>query len=231
MRIFHFIITLVLLHAGLVRHAVADEPLTDVASIRSLTRDEAAGALPVKLTGVVIYKGWKNLVLHDGKASVFLDFSFAQSQGVWQGPLPNLEELDPGTHVEVEGVTDAGGFSPMVLVADIQRRGMRAIPAPMRPNLEKLLSSSLDTQWVEVEGVVRKFEDSPEGPQCLTLLVGGHSCPVLPRNRVGLSSNQLVDAKVRVRGVLLNIANLRAQTSGLKIHCNGMDDIDVIAPP
>jgi signal transduction histidine kinase len=41
----------------------------------------------------------------------------------------------------------------------------------------------------------------------------------------------LVDAKVRVRGVVLDLANLRSQVSGLKIHSNGDDDIDILIPP
>jgi signal transduction histidine kinase len=65
----------------------------------------------------------------------------------------------------------------------------------------------------------------------MTLLVGGHTCPVLLPIRSGLSSKQMVDAKVRVRGVLLNIANLRSQTAGMKLHNNGKRDIDILVPP
>jgi len=207
------------------------EPLTQVEKIRALTREEAGKALPVKLTGVVVYQGASSLVLHDGKASIFLDFVFAQAQGVWNDPLPDLEKLEPGTGVEIEGVTDPGGFSPMVLVAKFKSLGPQQIPPPVRPTTEELLSSSLNTQWVEVEGVVRKLETPPGMEQCMTLLVGGHPCPVLVHDRRGLSRKKLVDAKVRVRGVFLDIANLRSQTAGMKIHSNGIQDIDVLVPP
>ncbi|MEI6175261.1 MAG: sensor histidine kinase [Verrucomicrobiota bacterium] len=169
--------------------------------------------------------------MHDGKAAIYLDFGFAQAQGVWKGPLPDLEKLAPGTGVEIEGVTDPGGFSPMVLVGKFSITGPQPIPQPIRPTTEELLSSSLNTQWVEVEGVARKLEDSPGMEKCLTLLVGGHPCPVILHDGQGLSRERLVDAKVRVRGVLLDIANLRSQTAGMKIHSNGMQDIDVLVPP
>ena len=226
-----FIVTLVLAQAGLAPRVAAAEPLSDVTKIRSLSREDAAQGLLVKLSGVVVYTGWEDFVMHDGKASIFVDFQFAQKQGVWKSPMPNLRNLAPGTAVEVEGVTDPGGFSPMVLVAKYRTIGPQTIPPPERPTTEQLLSSSHDSRWVEVEGVVRKYEAPRNGLACVTLLVGGHPCPVLLSKTPRLSDKQLVDAKIRVRGVLLNIANLRSQTSGMKIHSNGQQDIDILAPP
>lgn len=224
-------ILLLLAQASLVLCAYAIEPLVDVERIRSLSREETARALPVKLRGVVIYNGWLNLVMHDGKSSIFLDFQHAQKQGVWKGALPDLRGFEPGIGVEVEGVTDPGGFSPMVLVAKLRSIGPLPIPPPLRPTIDELLSSSHDSHWVEVEGVVRKLEDSADGMRYLTLLVGGHPCPVLVTNRHGFSREHMVDAKVRIRGVLLNIANLRSQTAGMKIHSSGRKDIDILVPP
>lgn len=229
MRMLLFMVMLIEALAG-VRASVV-ESLIQVEQIRSLSREEAARVLPVKLSGVVVYQGASNLVLHDGKASIFLDFGFAQAQGVWKDPLPDLSQLKPGTGLEIEGVTDPGGFSPMVLVAKFKSLGPQPIPPPMRPTTEELLSSSLNTQWVEVEGVVRKLEAPPGMELCITLLVGGHPCPVLVHDRRGLSRKKLVDARVRVRGVLLDIANLRSQTAGMKIHSNGRQDIDILVPP
>ncbi len=222
---------LVLAQAGWNACASASEPLTQVERIRALSREETARALPVKLSGVVIFNGWTSLVMHDGKSSIYLDFEHAQKQGVWKGGLPDLRNFGPGIGVEIEGVTDPGGFSPMVMVANVRNTGPRPIPPPIRPTTEELLSSSHDTRWVEVEGVVRKLEDPTEGPRYLTLLVGGHPCPILVTSRLGLSREQLVDARVRVRGVLINIANLRSQTAGMKIHSSGRQDIDILVPP
>jgi signal transduction histidine kinase len=223
---FRFLFPLALSHAILLACAFAVEPLTNASQIRSLSREETAGSLPVKLTGVVIYSGWKEIILHDGTASIYLDFSYAQKRGVWMGSLPDLSPFIPGTGLEVEGITDPGGFSPMVLVSKLERTGNLPIPAPIRPTTEELLSSSHDTKWVEVEGVVRKVEDA-----YMTLQVGGHPCPVFLRHRPHLSNEQLVDARVRVRGVLTNIANLRSQAAGMKLYSNGMADIDILVLP
>ncbi len=208
-------------------------PITRVDAIRQLPREEAGKALPVKFTGVVTYLGWEHFVIHDGQASIFADFRFSKAKGFWKGPLPSFNELEPGAWVELEGVTDFGGFSPMVLVTKCRRIGTQVIPAPIRPPMEKLLSGSQDSQWVEMEGVVRKYQSTGVnlGPARLILVIEGHLCPVILRRDLKLSRAQVVDAKVRVRGVVLNIANLRSQVSGLKIHSNGEQDIDILVPP
>jgi hypothetical protein len=46
------------------------QPITEVEKIRTLSREEAARALPVRLTGAVTYCGWEKLVIHDGQPSV-----------------------------------------------------------------------------------------------------------------------------------------------------------------
>lgn len=206
-------------------------PLTRVASIRGLSREDAAKALPVKFTGVVTYVGWENFVVHDGETSIFADFRFSKAKGHWLEEVPDLTKLEPGDGVEVEGLSDPGGFSPMVLVTKFRRIGRQIVPPPLRPSMELLLSGSQDTQWIEVEGVVRSHNPNGPGPERLALVVAGHRCPVILSNRSGLLPEQLVDARVRVRGVLLNIANLRSQVAGLKIHSNGRQDIEILAPP
>jgi signal transduction histidine kinase len=63
------------------------------------------------------------------------------------------------------------------------------------------------------------------------MIIDGHSCIVMLRRDLNLSREQIVDARVRVRGVLLNIVNLRSQVCGLKIHSNGDRDIDILTQP
>lgn len=209
------------------------EPIRSVEILRSLSPEDAAKASPVRLTGVVTYRGWLDFVIHDGQASIFADFRFSIKKGLWQGPMPSPSEIEAGALVEIEGVTDPGGFSPMVLVTKCRRIGTQSIPPPIKPSIGQLLSGTQDSHWVEVEGVVHQYEYSSAnaGPTRLSLAVEGQSCQVILRQDLSLTREQLVDAKVRVRGVLLNIANLRSQVSGLKLHSNGEQDIDVLLPP
>lgn len=132
--------------------------------------------------------------------------------------------------VYLEEVTD-WSFEPMVMVAKLKPLGSMPMPPPIRSNIENLLSSSLDSQWIEVQGVVRKMKILHDEYLQMTLLTGGHSCEVILSRHSGLSRDSLVDARIRLRGVLLNIVNLRSQTAGIKIHSNGASDIDVMIPP
>jgi signal transduction histidine kinase len=210
-------------------HAAADTPpVSRVAEIRAYAPEQAARGIPVRITGVITYLGWENFVVHDGESSIFADFRYARRMGLWKGPEPELDALAPGAGIEVTGITDPGGFSPMVLVTGFRRLGEQPLPDPLRPSAEQLLSGSVDTQWVEVEGVVRKHDIYSNGFEWLSLIVDGHPCPVLPRNPLDEYHGRLVDARIRVRGVVLNIANLRSQVAGMKIHCNGPLDIDII---
>jgi signal transduction histidine kinase len=211
--------------------ASAAEPLTTARSILDLSREAAKQAVPVMLKGIVVYSGWDAIVVHDGQASVYADFHFAREKGIWQEEIPGFGVIPPGTVVEVEGVTDPGGFSPMVLVKSYRALGTEKLPEPARPTLEELLSGAVDTQWVEVEGIARRLEKTAGQPQSLTLLVGGHPCPVLLRRQLRRPAEHWVDARVRVRGVLLSIANLRSQASGMRIHASGASAITILSPP
>ena len=213
--------------------AETEAPLTAVSAIRDLSRADAAKALPVKLTGVVVYVGWDHFVLHDGQSAVFADFRFSKAKGFWKGPLPDLSELKAGTEIEIEGVTDPGGFSPMVLLTRYQILGTKPMPAPLPTSCGDLLSSAMDSQWVEVEGVVCRYlpDSSDTGPACLTLLVNGHRYPILFRHDLNSAPEDLVDARVRVRGVVLDITNLRSEIAAVKMHGNGEMDVDILRPP
>ncbi|MEX1117009.1 MAG: sensor histidine kinase [Akkermansiaceae bacterium] len=213
--------------------AETEVSLTAISDIRQLFRADAAKALPVKLTGVAVYVGWDHLVLHDGRAAVFADFRFSKAKGLWKGPLPDLSGLKAGTEIEIEGVTDPGGFSPMVLLTRYQLLGTKPVPAPLRTSCGDLLSSAMDSQWVEVEGVVCRYlpESDTTGPACLTLVVSGHRYPIVFRHGLKTAPEDLVDAMVRVRGVVLDITNLRSEIAAVKMHSNGDADVDILKPP
>lgn len=228
------LLVLLALVGGMARVCAETEvPLTSVSAIRKLSREEAAKALPVKLTGVAVYFGWDHFVLHDGQAAVFADFRFSKAREFWKGPLPDLSELKAGTEIEIEGVTDPGGFSPMVLLTRFRLLGTKPVPPPLLASCADLLSSAMDSQWVEVEGVVCRYvpESTDTGPACLTLVVNGHRYPILFRHDLNISPDDLVDAMVRVRGVVLDITNLRSEIAAVKMHSNGEADIAILKPP
>ena len=173
--------------------AAGSSVLTNAEQIHWLSRKEAEGRHPVLIRGVVtctLSSQLKGAVVQDATGGIYCS--------LWNPPLesPGLGEL-----VEVEGVTDAGTFAPLVFVSQIKRLGTGQLPLPVRPYWDQLINGSLDTLFVELEGVVTTVNE--EG---VTLLTHGGKINVLifDNNGVtnGLSLKPDEGALVRLRACL-----------------------------
>lgn len=209
-------------------------PLTRVEDIRALSRADAARALPVRLRGVVTWQdtaAMPSFFLHDGFRNIWVDRATARSRSLWRGgDLPRTAS-GIGAVVEIEGVTDPGGYAPCVVPLSFRRVGSGVLPTARKVPLERMLSGSEDGQLVEVEGVVQ--EVSPPdgfGDSKVMLMVDGHPCRVASENGRLLDAAKLVDARVRVRGILVPLPNLRAEVAGLRMNIMGAGDIEVLEP-
>lgn len=134
----------------------------------------------------------------------------------------------------IDGHTDPGGYAPIVLPSTLVKLGTAPLPAAKRVPAERLLSGAEDGQFIELEGVVRKvIPPLPEqkGSQFLLLMVDGHPCYVHAANPFERRPDDVVDARIRVRGCLSPIANLRSQAVGIKIAINDGTDMEILTPP
>jgi signal transduction histidine kinase len=215
----------------------ADEPrvLTRVAEIRALSREEAAKELPVRLRGVVTWQDsdrMPSFFVHDGEWNVWVGRSTSQARNLWQGGEPPARDSEVGALVEVEGVTDPGGYAPCVLPVRFKRVGSGPLPEARGIPLERLLSGSEDGQLVEVEGVVQGISP-PDGfgDSKVMMMVDGHPCRVACEHGREFDFAKLVDARVRVRGLLVPLPNLRAEVAGLRMVVMGPGDFTVLEPP
>lgn len=120
--------------------------LTTAEQVHRLTRKEAAGDQHVLIRGVITcaLPGFEAAVVQDATSGIYID-RWNPSLG---GP-PQVGEL-----VEVEGVTDPGQFAPRIHAGRITRIGTRELPPPVHPYWDQLINGSLDTQFVEIEGIV-----------------------------------------------------------------------------
>lgn len=212
------------------------EVLTRVDQIRALSRGEAAKALPVRLRGVVTWQDADPMpafFVHDGKSNIWVGRAIAMSRGIWQGGQVPAKDSEVGALVDLEGVTDPGGYAPCVLPVRFKRVGSGPLPDARRLPIERLLSGSEDGQRVEVEGVVQEISPPDEfGDSKVMIMVGGHPCRVASEYGRELDAAKLVDARVRVRGLLVPLPNLRAEVAGLRMNVMGAADFEVIeAPP
>lgn len=136
--------------------AASSEPavLTTAAQVRALTEAEARREIPVRLRGVFIGKADP-----EGIAFVIQD----ETDGIYiQGPAALVAEIGRGDLLEIEGVSDPGGFAPYVVAHQIRKIGRGQIPEPTKISLDELNAGQMDAKWVEISGIVRSIE--PKAP-------------------------------------------------------------------
>ena len=166
---------------------------TTAAQVHSLSRNEAANQHHVLIRGVVTcaLTDLKGLAVQDSTGGIYADLWHASSSG----------PLQMGDLVEVEGTTDPGDFAPRVLATRVTRLGPGELPEPVRPYWDQLINGSLDTEFVEIQGVVTSMSATEA-----TLLTHGGLINVwlfnmnLPTNAVALKAYE--GALVRLRGCL-----------------------------
>lgn len=201
--------------------------LTTARQIHQLTPDQAALPHLVRLRGVVTFfdpwqAGHKALFIADATGGTF----------VAPGPAP-LPSLHAGSIIAVSGVTDPGGFAP--IVSDPQIRllpGSLPLPKPRRVQLPLLLTGAEDAQWVEVEGIVRSAEPdarhvvltvaTPDGTFTATTVREEHA-----------NYDALVDSKILLRGVAAPLVDAKRRLLGIRILFPGLSTVSVeeAAPP
>ncbi|MGA2175108.1 MAG: sensor histidine kinase [Verrucomicrobiota bacterium] len=119
--------------------------LTNAGEIRRLKREEALRGYPVKIRGVVtcIQPECQAMVIQDSTLGIYVkNCSFQDS-------VP----AQVGEDWEVEGVTDAG-FAPMIRPQRVTRLGKGLLPEPVHPTWDQLMNGSLDSQYMELQGIV-----------------------------------------------------------------------------
>jgi signal transduction histidine kinase len=214
--------------------------------VRALSEEQARHAVPVHLRGV--YMGEAD---PEGIAFVVQD----ETDGIYvQGPANLVADLTRGDVLEIDGVTDPGGFAPYVAASHIRKIGRAEIPAPIHVTLDELNAGQLDAKWVEFSGVVRSVEpiaptDSappPPGTRYAAPRSEGRARPNEPKVKLKLTSGSArvviqvkgefkpedyIDAEVRVRGLCFNLHNHNRQFVRPFVQVPRGVELVVVQPP
>jgi diguanylate cyclase (GGDEF)-like protein len=206
--------------------------LTRAEQVHSLTYQESLREYPVHLLRAqVLYYDSElgNLFVRDSSHGVYVDMR-------GQPPLP----LHVGDIMEVEGVTAPGGYAPFVDHTRIRVVGRHELPAAPRWSLDHLLTGVEDSQWVEVEGIVRSVEESKHitayanqaasgGTTVLmTLATGAGRLDVIVRESLGFDYAKLMDADVVVSGVSGPRFNQKRQLTGIHLFAQNFAQVRVL---
>ncbi|HXI42914.1 MAG TPA: ATP-binding protein, partial [Bryobacteraceae bacterium] len=182
--------------------------------IRQLTRDQANRHLPAVLRGVVLFKDESGFFLQDATGAIATDDPALAHQ------------VHPGDLVELEGMTAAPDFAPQMEGRRITILGTTALPVPLRPAFEQMASSELDSQWIEIEGIVHAAVQD-EGNAALEVTVSGGNVLARIPSMSSQVAGSLVDSRVRIRGNCGAVYNDRNQWVGVRLFVPGMAEVRV----
>ncbi len=187
----------------------ASLPLLEAAqAIRRLNNTEAARGYPVQLEAVVTFSDphWWSLFVQDASGGIFVKLAGSEM------------DIRPGQRVRIRGVTAAGDFAPTVSKAAFEVLGEAPMPAPARVPLDALLTGQFDCRWVEIRGVVQSATE--EDHRCwLHVMTAQGQIPALLGPTMSMAqAEQLVDARVTLRGVAGGQFNQQGQIVAVRIH-------------
>ena len=206
--------------------AFADVPLpvlTRVEQVRTLTPAEARRGYPVHLRVLVTYfdRVSPNLFVQDATGAMWVDWP------------RNAPEPEPGQVIDLQGVTTQQDFAPDIAHPVWRVVGKAPLPQPRRASFEQMASTRLDSQWLEVEGIVRTAEQFADDSRLhLALEVPGGRVIVHLAKHHGMTQG-LVDSRVRMHGACGAIFNTENQLVGVALFVPSLDEVQIMeaGPP
>jgi diguanylate cyclase (GGDEF)-like protein len=195
--------------------------LRSVAAVRHLTTPEASGATPVIIDGVVTFadSSWKALFVQDSTGGIYVSYST-------KGMSPK-----PGDRVTVTGVSNLGDYAPVIVAANVIRKGRVSLPRPVPITPRDAVAGVLDSVFVEAEGVVHALA-SKQDPTHLafSLYSSFGTIRVITSPSFGTQEQleKIEDATARIRGICGTIFNSRRQLVGYQLLVSNISDITVI---
>lgn len=195
--------------------------LDSIAAIRHATPQPGAAPIPVHVRAVVTYFDTvaPNLFVQD------------RSGGIWVDLRGNtLTPPRPGQLLDLDG-TVGSGFAPYIAHPRWKVLGEAPLPAPIHLTYAEASTGHYDSQWVQMEGVVRSFVQEAAGNVLvMDVATGTGSFKVrVPGYRAAFPLN-LVDASVRIRGVCGSSFNNRDQLVSIHLMTPSMDELKILKP-
>jgi signal transduction histidine kinase/ActR/RegA family two-component response regulator len=143
------------------------------------------------------------------------------------GPILSLRA---GTIVDLEGVSGPGDFAPIIDQPRIRVVAQSHVPdQALRTSRAQLLTGALDSQWVEVEGVVHSVRESGR-EMILNVALSDGIISATTVKEEGADYGRLVDAHVRIHANAGALFNKYRQMIGARLLFPGLDQVTVVTP-
>lgn len=186
--------------------------LTTASQVRELTPEQAAVGYHVRIRGVITMDApAPDFFIQDSTAGVFVegDHGFAFNH--------NLGEL-----VELEGVTGPGKFAPVIREQNLRVLGKGNLPKATVHRFSDLADGQMDSQWVQVRGIVKSaaIDRTSWHETTLALRVaseGGEFGVRVPiEHEQDFSS--WIDSEILIEGVCGSLFTSQRQLSGILLY-------------
>lgn len=198
--------------------APAGEPITRLADVRALSREEAAQGRPVQVRGVVTWRGLRNqITVQDDTGGSWILVAEARQRGLWTTDEAVLKSIRVGHVLEIEGVTDPGAYAPGVAPKSLRIVGEQALPAARPIVPARFFSGAEAGMRVEGRGVVQGYQAAESGWTLHLDANPGRFTVEFPVSALP-DPEPLVDAEVRVTGVAVTRVNTRGEITMPRIY-------------
>ncbi len=210
--------------------ARAQEPLTRIGDINSLSRSDAAKNLPVHVRGVVTWRSSRGrLIVQDDTGGCWVYADDTRSRKVLSADDAVLQSIRVGHVLEIEGGSDPGSYAPGIMPKALRIVGEQPLPAGRPMNPTRFFSGAEAGLRVEVRGVVQGVQRAETGWLLEFNANPGRFTAEVPESAVA-DPAALVDAEVRVTGVAVTRVNSRGELTMPRIFSNQVGELVVEVP-
>ena len=208
----------------------AQEPLTRIVDVSSLSSENAAKALPVHVRGVVTWRSSRGqLIVQDGTGGCWVYADDARSRKLLATDDAVLQSIRVGHVLEIEGGSDPGSYAPGIMPKALRIVGEQPLPAGRPMNSTRFFSGAEAGLRVEVRGVVQGFQRAETGWLLEFNANPGRFTAEVPESALA-DPAALVDAEVRVTGVAVTRVNTRGEITLPRIFSNQVGELVVVVP-
>jgi signal transduction histidine kinase len=193
-----------------------------IASIRSLSFDQANFGHPALIRGVITLSVERGLVVHDA------------TEGIWVY-WNRFEDYAPGDEVEVQGSIGPGKFAPVVNATSVRKLGIAPLPKPLPVTFKQLSSGDFDAQYVTLTGSIRsvgKRENSGRSKHLIVRIDSGHGTlmATLPGD-ADEALDPMLDGIVRITATAMSSQTNNRRLIAPILAISSLQNIVLLRPP
>lgn len=211
-----------LCHHGFSKETEIPSIITNLATLKNLTPEQASRKIPVLVEAVTtLARPNSFLFLHDGSAGVFVS---AQS----------AFDLKPGMRVRAQGISGPGEFAPVLqgLNGDpiLTSLGFAPFPEARKTAIEQIIRPDNDADWLELSGVIRNASSVEDKVYLEIGTLHSQVRAIFSDATLAFFTN-MIDAEATIRGVGGSVFNRQRQLTGMRLFVPSTNEIFLTKSP